>query len=125
MSEESDDDRLERLLDAAKASGLPVDIATLAGDAYDDAWQAMAESYAMLATELVAVLQRVGPVTLPANYPERADGLVVISEPLPTGAWRCYVIPRDETGIDSEADAARLRAKWKRQYVRTNAEERG
>lgn len=104
---------------------MPVDIATLAADTYEDAWQAMAEAYAEAATLLVAVIQRTGPVTVPAGYPERAASLVVLTQPLPSGAWRVNVIPREETGVDTSGDAERVRERWRRQYQRVPDESTG
>lgn len=96
----------------------PIDIARFASEHIEDAREAMAESYAFIGTQLVAVLQRTGPVTLPRDYDVRAHGLVVYAEPLPGGAWRVSVIPREESGRDVAADSAAARAAFDRQYVR-------
>jgi hypothetical protein len=95
-----------------------IDIAAFAGETYDDAWQAMAESYAEVGTILVALLQQVGPITLPPEAFDRARGHVAYFEPIGRGgAFRCVAIPREEGDVDPEA-VERLRAKWERQYIR-------
>jgi hypothetical protein len=95
-----------------------VDIATFAAEQYDDAWRAMAESYAAIGMYLVAVLQHTGPLTLAPDALERAGGYVAVFDPVGRhGAVRVAVVPRSESGADPSAPE-RIRAKWERQYER-------
>lgn len=99
-----------------------VDIAALAADSHEDAWEAMAESYAFIAGLLIAVLQQVGPRTLPPDALERAEGFVVTTDWVGDhGAMRLAVSRREDVTDmveSSEEAAARLRKRWEAQYPR-------
>lgn len=99
------------------------DIAVLAGNATDDPWEAMADSYEFLGRQLVAVLQKTGEVEVPADWVGLTLGFVVAADPLPNGGYRLRAVRRGEVKSDSVDGAQRLSAKWHRLYVRRD--ERG
>jgi len=94
------------------------DIAVLAGDRTDDAWEAMAESYDLVARMLIAVLQHGGPRRLPADWLELAQGFVMTADPLRDGTVRLAAVRRGEVKSDTMEGAARLSEKWHRMYQR-------
>lgn len=97
------------------------DIAVLAGDRTDDAWEAMAESYEFLARLLVAVLQTTGKKRIPEDWAELSQGFVVICDPLKDGSLRLQAVRRGEVRSTTNDGARRLREKWERQYRRVDS----
>jgi hypothetical protein len=97
-----------------------LDLAALAGEHYDDAWQAMAESYAEAVSLLGAVVIRKGPLVIAEREWLRARDFVTTIDPVrgATPAWRLTAIRREEAPLADPHAVDRLRAKWEQTYVR-------